>query len=877
MTLAAMTLFIAFVGVSTGAAEEVYSFDRTPGRLPKMVIPIHYAIELEPDLENLTLAGSEVVDIDVREPTDRLVLNAVGMALSEASIDASAASARIALDGAAETATLSFPRPLAAGVHKLRITFRAQINKFARGMFVVEYPTEKGTRRMISSHLEPADARRVFPCWDEPAFKASIALSVTVPRSFLAVSNMPVAQEEPVTPTLKQVAFAATPKMSTYLFMLAAGELERLSGQADGITIGVVTTAGKRDQGRFALDSAVKLLRYFNDYFGVKYPLPKLDLVAVPGGIGGAMENWGAITFFESRLLFDPASSAPSARRGIFSILAHEMAHQWFGNLVTMGWWDNLWLNEGFASWMQAKAAEHFFPQWRTWLNSNDQKQSAMNLDARRTSHPIQQPVANESEAMAAFDGITYGKGQALIRMLESYLGTSVFRTGIRKYMAGHAYGNTTTADLWQALETASGKPVGAIAGGFTEQAGVPLILVQMSCAAEEQRIQMRADRFTIRDPNAARQRWQVPVTLAPLRALQAAETVLLGGEEKEIAAGRCGEPVKLNLGDIGYYRVEYDDASRAALARSLALMAPSDRLNLLADSWALFEAGRSEAQSYFGLLDEIGNDDDRAVWEQVIRTFARLNHLARGRAQRGALQAYARSKLRPVLDRLGWDAVGRDDDESGLLRTRLIRALGELNDDEIVAEAKRRFASFLQDPAALRPSLREVVTHLVGGNADRASYDALLALARKSTDTSERVRYYSAAARARDPALAGETLALALTDELPSTLRSSLINAVASAGEQPELAWDFVRKNFAVLAAKQGPSFRDYFVSNFMRNFSDADRAAELASFAPVHATSGGKVVAARAQEAILTDAEFKARALPAIDDWIKRRATRD
>jgi aminopeptidase N len=877
MRLAAMTLFIAFVGASTAVAEQVYSFDRTPGRLPKTVIPIHYAIELEPDLENLTLAGFEIVDIVVREPTNRLVLNAVGMTLSDASIDASASSAAIALDGAAETATLTFPQPLAAGAHKLRIAFRAQINKFPRGVFLVEYPTDKGMRRMISSHLEPADARRVFPCWDEPAFKASIALTVTVSRSFLAVGNMPVAQEEPVTPTLKRVAFAASPKMSTYLFVFTAGELERLSDHVDGVTIGVVTTPGKRDQGRFALDNALKLLRYFNDYFGVKYPLPKLDLIAVPGGFRGAMENWGAITFFESRLLFDAASSAPSARRGIFIILAHEMAHQWFGNLVTMGWWDNLWLNEGFASWMQVKAAEHFFPQWRAWLNSNEQKQSAMHLDARRTSHPIQQAVANESEAMAVFDGITYGKGQALIRMLESYLGTSVFRAGIRRYMADHAYGNTTTADLWHALETASGKPVGAIAGTFTEQAGLPLIIVQTSCAADEQRIHLRQERFTIRDRNAAPQRWQVPITLGVLRALQASETVLLTDEVKEVATGRCGEPVKLNLGDFGYYRVEYDSASRAALAKSLALMVPPDRLNLLADGWALLEAGRSEAPSYFELLDEIGHDDDRAVWEQVIRTFTRLDYLARGRAERSALRTYARAKLRPVFDRLGWEAVGGEGDESGLLRARLIRALGGLDDEEIVAEARRRFASFLQDPAALRPSLRDAVTHLVGENADRHVYDTLLALARKSTNTNERVRYYTAAASARDPALARETLALALTDELPSTLRSSLINAVASGGEHPDLAWEFVQNNFAVLAAKQGPSFRDYFVSNFMLNFSDADHAAELASFAPVHATSGGRIVAARAQEAILIAAEFKARALPAIDEWIRRRRARD
>src|SRR5262245_48983927 len=326
------------------AAEPIYSFDTTPGKLPKAVVPIHYAIELEPDLESLTLAGLEVADIEVREPTARLMLNAVNMSVAAASVDDQTQSAAIVLDAAAETVTLTFPQPLAAGRHKLRISFSAQINKFGRGLFYVDYPTGQGTKRMLSSHLEPADARRIFPCWDEPAFKASFALTVTVPRAFLAVSNMPAVQEEPVTPSLKRVTFAATPKMSSYLFVLTAGELERLTAQAEGVTIGVVTTLGKRAQGRFALDSAVNLLRYFNDYFGVKYPLPKLDLIAVPGGFTGAMENWGGITFFESRLLFDPATSSPDSRRSIFSILAHEIAHQWFGNLVTMAWWNDLWL-----------------------------------------------------------------------------------------------------------------------------------------------------------------------------------------------------------------------------------------------------------------------------------------------------------------------------------------------------------------------------------------------------------------------------------------------------------------------------------------------------------------------------------------------------
>src|SRR5712664_3474022 len=418
MLAATIALVLSLSGIAV--AEFGYSFDSTPGKLPKAAIPLHYAIELTPDLTSLGLAGVEIVDVELREPTARLVLNAVEMTLGAASIDDDAQRADIALDAAAETATLTFPRVLAAGSHRLRVGFTARINAFGRGLFYVDYPTDNGMKRMLSSKLEPADARRIFPCWDEPAFKATFALTATVPSAFMAVGNMPVVREDLVAPNLKQVALAPTPKMSSYLFVLTAGELERLTADADGVTVGVVTSVGRSAKGLFALENAVKLLAYYNHYFGVKYPLPKLDLIAVPGGFGGAMENWGGITFFESRLLFDPTTSANDARRGIFSIIAHEMAHQWFGDLVTMAWWDNIWLNEGFASWMQAKAAEALHPEWQTWLNGSGFKQAAMSEDARRTTHAIQQPIANESEALAAFDSITYAKGQAIIRMVEN-------------------------------------------------------------------------------------------------------------------------------------------------------------------------------------------------------------------------------------------------------------------------------------------------------------------------------------------------------------------------------------------------------------------------------------------------------------------------
>jgi len=868
-------LALMFLISGAACAEPVFSFDSTPGKLPKTVVPIRYSIELKPDSESLALPGVETVDIDVREPTARITLNAVSTTFAAVTIDGDAQRAEVVLDTTAETATFTFAQPIAVGTHRLRIDFTARINKFDRGFFFIDYPTDNGTKRLLSSKLEPSDARRIFPCWDEPAFKAIFSLDVLVPRQWVAVGNMPVGREETVEPNLKRVAFTPTPKMSSYLFVLTVGELERITAEVDGVTVGIVATAGKAAKGQFALDSAVKLLAWFNDYFGAKYPLPKLDLIAVPGGFGGAMENWGGITFFESRLLFDPATNPDSARRGIFNIIAHEMAHQWFGDLVTMGWWDNLWLNEGFASWMATKASEQFYPQWQNWLNGYGQKQFAMALDARRTSHPIQQPVADHSEATVAFDAITYNKGQALIRMIENYLGEVAFRDGIRNYMAAHAYGNSTTADLWRALEIVAHKPVTDIAASFTEQDGVPLIVAESACNGDSQRLTLRQDRFVIAPARAAAlppRNWQIPVAVGPPRAAQSPEVVLLQGT-REIPAGSCGEAIKVNLGDIGYYRVEYGPNSRAVLAKSLPRMPLEDRVNFIADSWAMVQAGRAEPPSYLALVEAIDAGDHRAVWDQVITVFSTLNRLSRDRAERPAVQRYARAKLHQVFDRLGWDGSGSGDDDNTLLRASLIWTLGEFGDEDILAEAKRRFAGFLQNPESLPSALRDAVTHLVGVTADRAAYDTLLALARKSTVTNERVRYYLAAASARDAELARATLALSLTDEVPGTIVTGLIGSVAGAGEQPDLAWEFVQRNFDVLLARQGSQFRDQFVANFMTNFSDEAHAAQLASFAPAQVTSGGRVMTARALETIAISADLKARALPSVDAWSKGR----
>ena len=585
------------------------------------------------------------------------------------------------------------------------------------------------------------------------------------------------------------------------------------------------------------------------------------------------MENWGGIVFNESILLFDPSSSPDALRRSIFGVLAHEMAHQWFGDLVTMGWWNDLWLNEGFASWMQNKVAASLHPDWQVWLNGGTAKQTAMDVDARRTAHPIQQPVADESEAESVFDSITYLKSQAFIRELENYLSAEKFRDGIRHYMAAHAYSNATTADLWLALQRASGKQVAPIAIPYTEHPGVPLIVSSASCVNDRQRLTLRQERFTRDAADVGAQLWQVPIAFGPPGAKEPSGVVLLQGKTMQIAAGRCGEPIKLNFGDVGYYRVEYDAATEAALAKAIETMGPADRVNLLADNWALLEAGRIAVDRYFTLVDAVVNDRNRAVWEQVIRTIGRLDDLERGLPGRPAFQAYARSRLRPAFDRLGWNRVAGESEDNTILRSRLIAELGGLGDDAVIAEARRRFAEFVKDPGSLDVNLRGPVVFLAGRGADRATYDQLRALGRKATSTELRIRYYSALAAVVNPKLAKETLAITLTDEVPVDLANGLILMVAS-GEHPELALAFVKANFEALAAKRGPTFRAFFMSSLMTNFADRAHAEELAHFAPVHETAGGRIAAARAQEEIIEAADFRTRQIPAVDAWVKQHA---
>ena len=466
------------------APEPAFSFDSMPGRLPKDVVPERYEIAVTPHIKAMSMTGHESVTLKVRSATDRLVFNSLNETLTRVRFDGQPVKS-VASDDEHQLTTVRLARPASVGSHRLSFDYSGKIEARPQGLFLQPYAYPGGSSgQMLATQMESTDARRMFPCWDEPAFRAVFELTVTVPSGWAALSNMPVSQRT-VHGSLETVRFEPTPKMPSYLVAFVGGDLGHLSGASGATKLGVWAVRGQEENGRYALANAAQILADYNDYFGYTFPLPKLDSISIPGGFSGAMENWGAITYMEELLMLPPSSTL-SQEQQIYSTQAHEMAHQWNGDLVTMGWWDDLWLNESFASWMAAKETALRNPSWQWWEQEDSSKESAMRADAQPNSEPIQQHVTDELQASNAFDpSITYNKGQSILRMLEAYLGPDPFRDGIRRYMKAHAFSNATTTDLWTALSAATGKEVERIAGDWTRLPGFPLVHVNAACAAD--------------------------------------------------------------------------------------------------------------------------------------------------------------------------------------------------------------------------------------------------------------------------------------------------------------------------------------------------------------------------------------------------------
>ncbi|HEV7404623.1 MAG TPA: M1 family metallopeptidase [Chthoniobacteraceae bacterium] len=864
------------VSLLSAHAGDRFSYAKTPGRLPKGVIPTAYEIRLEPSIETASVIGRERIELQVGEATRQLVLNSTDLTITSAILRQEGrpdAPLRVEA-GETQLLTLTAEEEIPAGAYQLDLAWTGQLTERTEGLYITRYTTATGEKRALATEMEPTDARRMFPCWDEPVFRATFTLTAVVPQAHLALSNMPQTDEKALPDGRKEVRFGRTPAMATYLVAFAAGEFEALEDEVEGVKLRIVTTEGKKEQGRYAMEATKQILSYYNEYFGVRYPLPKLDQFCFPGFPMGGMENWGAIFYNDTTLLVNPAMASQSNRERVFGVVAHEIAHQWFGDLVTMAWWDDLWLNEGFASWMGTKVTAHLHPDWQMWLRAAGSKEFAMALDARRTTHPIQKRVETEAQANDSFDEITYSKGLSFLRMMEAYLGEAPFRDGIRAYMAKHAYSSATTADLWAALETNPEKPVREVAANWTEQPGFPLIRASSVCRDGKLDVTLSQERFTINQKDAPALTWQTPVTLAPLFALNHTRVVRLGGEPQVITFGTCDDLPKVNLGGAGYYRVLYDEETFARLSRVAASLPDAERLNLLADTWALVEAGRLPGNRIFELVRRIcASETSYAVWRQIFSAAGTMDNLYVDEPRRAFFQDKGRGLLSIPLKRLGWEPRPGEPELDKSLRAEVLETAGRWEKPEVIAEAQRRFARFVEDRASLPGDLRRCVLHLAGRSADAATYEQIHEWAKRETSAELKNELYQALASNRDPELAQRTLAISLTDELAPNEASGLVSRVLHDGEHRALAWAFACEHLPELVAKLGVMRANNFLPGLARAFSDAAKADELEAIAKARLSPDATPSVEKAADEIRFKAALKQRLLPEFEAWAKNR----
>lgn len=845
-------------------AEAPFSLAATPGKLPKDVVPVEYAILLKPDLAARTFYGSETVEIDVLADTSVIMLNAADLSIDGASLSGKGVSLpRLTplLDAQQQTLSFKLAEPLSPGRYQLALKFHGAINREARGLFHLEYKAGQADKSMLATNMAPSDARRLLPLWDEPAFRATFKLTVDLPAKLKAYSNTAPVKLEARDGGLQRWSFGLTPRMPSYLLVLVAGELERSTVRQGGIEIGVVTTAGKQPQAAFALAATGGLLRYYNEYFGQPYALSKLDQIAIPGGFNGAMENWGGIVYHDTTLLVDPKNSPESMRKQSFVFNAHEVSHQWFGNLVTMAWWDNLWLNEGFASWMETKASERFHPEWRVALDAQAARDGVMELDARKSTRAILAPVETEEQAADAFDEIPYVKGQAVVRMLEAWLGEDNFRKGVRAYMATHRLSNTTGADLWAALEKASGKPVARLAGDWTTQPGYPLLKVEQACEQGRRRVTISQEQYWLDEPPAAARLWQVPLELSTVGGKSA--SMLLGGRITTFYRPGCDGPLMLDPAGVGYFRVQYDGATFAALASQSARMGDSARLRLLSDTWSGAQSGRQTLLAWAALATAYKGETRAAIWGALASQLRALDTMTTGAPEQAAVRRFARTLAGPAFDRLGWDEKPGETIDQRALRPLLATLLIRAGDDAVIAQGRARFARYQQDPASVVPAMREVAVLAEGIRMDAASYERMLARMLQSENEEERAALAAAITSASDPALAARTLQLALSETLPAQVTALLVAQVADSGHI-ELAWDFAREHREHLLRDQEALGRNAFFPSLVSRSADAAQAALMEAWVGANFGRDAQGEAQKVGNAIRTRAQQRERLLP-------------
>jgi len=755
-------------------------------RLPRTAIPHHYDLTLEPDLAEATFAGCAGIELEIVTATDTLTFNAAELEITGAELVEEATGARyhgaVTLDESRGRAELRLPAAVAPGAYRLHLDFTGVLNDQLRGFYRSVYRSDDGVEHVIATtQFESTDARRAFPCWDEPDLKATFAVTLVVAGDLTAVSNSPVVADEPLGDGRRRIRFGQTMKMSTYLVAFIVGELEA-TGPVDvgGVPLRVVHRPGKGHLTAFALDIGTFALRFFAEYYGLPYPGEKIDMIGIPDFAFGAMENLGAITFRESVLLIDPATATQAELARVADVVSHELAHMWFGDLVTMKWWNGIWLNEAFATFMEIMCVDAYRPDWKRWLSFAAQRNSSMDVDGLVSTRPIEFPVASPEEADEMFDVLTYSKGGAVLRMLEQYLGAETFRRGISRYLTAHAYANTDTGDLWAALEAESGEPVGEIMSAWIFQGGHPCI--EVTRVGDGYRLHQRRFQFL----GETETRWKVPVLHTHDGG---AGSVLVGADGVNVPAATG---LLLNDGGHGYYRVQYEPDHLAAIATRIGDLDAGERYALVSDTWAAVLAGTTSASDYLRVVQRLGDEPEAEVWSLVLEGLGELDRVVSSDVRPG-LQAFVRDLAGPAAARMGWaPEPGESDLERGL-RGVLIRALGVLGrDQETIDEARRQLPAVIAG-APVDGEVAAAIVAIVAATGDWADFATLRTAWQTAGNPQDEERYLDAMAAVPDLDAVTETLDMVCDGRIRSHNAGRSVSRLVGSKVTGPAAWEAV------------------------------------------------------------------------------------
>ncbi|XP_071450915.1 puromycin-sensitive aminopeptidase [Hetaerina americana] len=879
-------------------------------RLPKSVVPRHYELLLQPNLKTFVFQGKETVQVEVKEPTDKIVLNALDLSIGPVEYicgDEVLKPVIVDLSAENETLTLHFTKALPLGDGKLTIIFTGELNDKMKGFYRSKYTSPSGEERYAGvTQFEATDAHRCFPCWDEPALKATFDITLRVPPKKVALSNMPVVSERQLTleesrelvvsaggegeggggEPLRELQFSRTPVMPTYLVAVVVGEFDSIETVSrDGVLVRVYTPVGKAEQGRFALDVASKVLPYYKDYFQIAYPLPKIDLIAIADFSAGAMENWGLVTYRETCLLVDPENTSAVRKQWIALVVGHELAHQWFGNLVTMEWWTHLWLNEGYASFVEFLCVEHLFPEYDIWTQFVTETYiRALELDCLKNSHPIEVPVGHPSEIDEIFDDISYNKGASVIRMLHRYIGDEDFRKGMNMYLTRHQYGNTFTEDLWSALEEASNKPVGAVMSTWTKQMGFPTVKVvqQIQEGPNQRRLKVTQHKFcadgSTQDDSPI---WMVPLTFSTSKhPTKLAHQMVLETKSSDVVLDNVfpDDWVKVNPGTVGFYRTQYPSEMLAQFVPAIRdrSLPPLDRLGLLDDLFALVQAGQTPTVEVLKLMEAFGAEEDNfTVWSSISNCLGKLGVLLSHTDFLPQFHAYGCRLLGNVAARLGWDQKPDESHLDTLLRSLVLGRLGWYGEQGTIAEANRRFKSHASGEKLIPADLRTPVYKAVLSTGDQTTYDTMLKLYREADLHEEKDRISRALGAIKDEGLLKRVLEFAMSEEVRSQDTVFVIISVAMTKVGRELAWRFLRDNWHVLTERyQGGFLIARLVKSTTENFASEERALELEAFFREHPSPGTERTVQQSVETIRLNAAWLERDREGIRSYLSSNA---